>query len=298
MTGDVLVQVWMVHVPVPVPVPVPILFLILILLVQVWMVSSEESSVVRLAQSYRRSLAAQQPPQISVVEALDGAEVTLFFYSVADTGIEFFHFGSRILIFYPSLAAQQPPQISVVEALDGAEVTLFFLQCCGYRIRIFPFRIPDPDFLPIPGCPAAAPDLCSGGPRQSRGNTLFFAMLRIRIFSIPDPDFFTHPWPPSSTILSSSSSLSHTQLPFCPSSPSNPCYHFVLLPPQISVVEALDGAEVTLFFLQCCGSGMLIPNTGFEFFHFGSRDPNFFTHSGPPSSRPRSLWWRPSTEQR
>jgi hypothetical protein len=47
--------------------------------VQVWMVSSEESSVVRLAQAYRRSLAAQQPPQISVVEALDGAEVTLFF---------------------------------------------------------------------------------------------------------------------------------------------------------------------------------------------------------------------------
>ncbi len=103
------------------------------------MVSSEESSVVRLAQAYRRSLAAQQPPQISVVEALDGAEVTLFFYSVADPGCL-----SRILNFYPSLAAQQPPQISVVGALDGAEVTLFFLQCCGSGMFI-----PDPDFLPI-----------------------------------------------------------------------------------------------------------------------------------------------------
>ena len=38
------------------------------------MVGSEHSSVVRFSQKYSRSVAAQ-PSQISVVEALDGAEV-------------------------------------------------------------------------------------------------------------------------------------------------------------------------------------------------------------------------------
>jgi hypothetical protein len=39
------------------------------------MLSSEHSSVVRFSQQYSRSVVAAQPPQISVVEALDGAEV-------------------------------------------------------------------------------------------------------------------------------------------------------------------------------------------------------------------------------
>jgi hypothetical protein len=39
------------------------------------MLSSEHSSVVRFAQQYSRSVVSAQPPQISVVEALDGAEV-------------------------------------------------------------------------------------------------------------------------------------------------------------------------------------------------------------------------------
>jgi hypothetical protein len=59
---------------------------------QVSMVSSEHSSVVRLAQAYRRFLAAQQPPQISVVEALDGAEVTqILFYYFTDLDIRIGH---------------------------------------------------------------------------------------------------------------------------------------------------------------------------------------------------------------
>ncbi len=77
------------------------------------------------------------------MEALDGAEVTFFFYSGADPGclsriLSVTHSGSPILIFYPSLAAQQPPQISVVEAFDEAEVTQlppFFIRILGYSIR-------------------------------------------------------------------------------------------------------------------------------------------------------------------